>query len=128
MKRFALTFAQENNMQSTMVIFNLLRRAVLLLGIWTFINGITGYFNNRSFIINDNRSNLFIMICCVIHLLSGLLLYFSKYWFSRVKDMRHNIKDLYTRFLRIEHLTMLILASFPWPFRPAVTRPCFSVR
>jgi uncharacterized membrane-anchored protein len=127
MKRFALTFVQENNMKSTLVIDNLLRRAVLLLGVWTLINSVTGYFSNRSFIADDNRSNLFIMICYVIQLLTGLLLYFSKDWFRRVKDMRHNMKDLYTRFLRIEHLTMLILASFPWPFTVAVTRPCFSV-
>jgi uncharacterized membrane-anchored protein len=97
-------------MQSILVIHNLLRWAVLLLGVWTLINGITGYFGKRSFTVNDNRSNLFFMISCDIQLLIGLILYFNNGWFSRLKDLGHNMKDPYTRFFTMEHLTMMLLA------------------
>ncbi|CAN5284395.1 hypothetical protein BH11BAC5_BH11BAC5_41280 [soil metagenome] len=149
-------------MQSILVIHNLLRWAVVLFGVWTLINGLTGYFGKRSFTANDNRSNLFFMISCDIQLLIGLILYFNNGWFARLKDLGNNMKDPYTRFFTMEHLTMmliawvlvhvgratvkkagtdaakhkkmliffglaivLILASIPWPFREAITRPLF---
>jgi hypothetical protein len=97
-------------MQSILVIHNLLRWAVVLFGVWTLINGLTGYFGKRSFTANDNRSNLFFMISCDIQLLVGLILYFNNGWFARLKDLGNNMKDPYTRFFTMEHLTMMLIA------------------
>jgi hypothetical protein len=97
-------------MQSILVIHNLLRWAVVLFGVWTLINGLTGYFGKRSFTANDNRSNLFFMISCDIQLLIGLILYFNNGWFARLKDLGNNMKDPYTRFFTMEHLTMMLIA------------------
>lgn len=151
-------------MQFILVIHSLLRWAVVLFGVWTLINALTGYFGKRSFTASDNRSNLFFMISCDIQLLIGLVLYFGNGWFARLKDLGNNMKDPYTRFFTMEHLTMmllawilvhigratvkkagtdaakhkkmliffglaivLILASIPWPFREAITRPLFRI-
>lgn len=97
-------------MQSILIIHNLLRWAVVLFGVWTLINGLTGYFGKRSFTANDNRSSLFFMISCDIQLLIGLILYFNDGWFARLKDLGNNMKDPYTRFFTMEHLTMMLLA------------------
>ena len=97
-------------MQFVLVLHNLLRWAVLFFGLWTLLNGITGYFGKRNYTANDNRSNLFFMICCDIQLLLGLILYFGDGWFSRLKDLGNNMKDPYTRFFTMEHLTMMLLA------------------
>jgi hypothetical protein len=97
-------------MQFVLILHNLLRWAVLFFGLWTLLNAITGYFGNRRYTANDNRSNLFFMICCDIQLVIGLILYFGDGWFSRLKDLGSNMKDPYTRFFTIEHLTMMLLA------------------
>ena len=97
-------------MQIVLILHNLLRWAVLLFGLWTLLNSLTGYFGKRNFTANDNRSNLFFMISCDIQLLLGLVLYFSNGWFSRLKDLGNNMKDPYTRFFTMEHLTMMLLA------------------
>lgn len=97
-------------MQIVLILHNLLRWAVLLFGLWTLFNGITGYFGKRSYTATDNRSNLFFMISCDIQLLLGLSLYFSNGWFGRLKDLGNNMKDPYARFFTMEHLTMMLLA------------------
>ncbi len=97
-------------MQIVLALHNLLRWAVLIFGLWTLINGITGYFGKRSFTSSDNKSNLFFMISCDVQLLIGFILYFSNGWFSRLKDLGNNMKDPYIRFFTMEHLTMMLLA------------------
>jgi hypothetical protein len=74
-------------MQFVLILHNLLRWAVLFFGLWTLLNGITGYFGKRNYTANDNRSNLFFMICCDIQLLLGLILYFGDGWFNRLKSL-----------------------------------------
>ena len=97
-------------MQIVLVLHNLLRWGVVIFGLWTLMNALSGVFGKRQFTANDNRSNLFFMICCDIQLLLGLILYFSNSWFDRLKDLGHNMKDPYNRFFTIEHTTMMILA------------------
>jgi hypothetical protein len=97
-------------MQFILVIHSLLRWAVVLFGVWTLLNALTGYFGKRSFTASDNRSNLFFMISCDIQLLVGLILYFSNGWFARLKDLGNNMKDPYSRFFTMEHLTMMLVA------------------
>ena len=97
-------------MQIILALHSLLRWAVLLFGFWAFFNSFTGYFGKRLYTANDNRSNLLFMISCDIQLLLGLILYFTNGWFSRLKDLGNNMKDPYTRFFTMEHLTMMLLA------------------
>ncbi len=97
-------------MQAVLVFHNILRWAVLLFGLWTLLNAITGVLSKRAFNANDNRSNLFFMISCDIQLLLGLILYFSNSWFDRLKDMGATMKVPYTRFFAVEHMSMMIIA------------------
>ncbi len=97
-------------MQIVLILHSLLRWAVLILGLWTLINALTGYFGKRIYTANDNRINLFFMISCDVQLLIGLALYIHNGWFDRLKDMGNNMKDPYLRFFTIEHLTLMLAA------------------
>jgi hypothetical protein len=98
-------------MQAVLVFHNVLRWGVLLFGIWTLLNALSGTFGKRAYSANDNRSNLFFMICCDIQLLLGISLYFSGVWFDKMKnDMGNVMKSSYDRFFTVEHTAMMILA------------------
>jgi len=97
-------------MQLVLVLHNLLRWAVLLFGLWTLLNAITGVFGKRKYTSTDNKSNLFFMISCDIQLLLGLILYFNNSWFDRLKDLGNNMKEPYNRFFTMEHMSMMIIA------------------
>ena len=97
-------------MQVVLILHNLLRWAVVILGLWTLINALTGYFGKRTYSANDNRSNLLFMISCDVQLLIGIALYINNGWFNRLKDMGNNMKDPYLRFFTIEHLTLMLTA------------------
>lgn len=98
-------------MQTILVIHNIMRWAILLFGLWTLLNAITGIMSKRAYTANDNRSNLFFMISCDIQLLLGLALYFSNSWFDKLKTgMGPVMKNSYDRFFTVEHTTMMILA------------------
>ncbi|MDB5203593.1 MAG: hypothetical protein JWQ27_3002 [Ferruginibacter sp.] len=98
-------------MQTVLILHNILRWAVLFFGFWTLINAITGVSSKRIYTANDNRSNLFFMICCDIQLLAGLALYFSNAWFDKIKaGMGPVMKNGYDRFFTVEHAGVMILA------------------
>lgn len=97
-------------MQIVLILHSLLRWAVVILGIWTLVNALTGYFGKRPYSANDNRSNLLFMISCDVQLLIGIALYINNGWFARLKDMGNNMKDPYLRFFTIEHLTLMLAA------------------
>lgn len=97
-------------MQVVLVLHNLLRWGVLLFGLWTLLNALTGVFGRRRFTAGDNRSNLLFMTFCDIQLLLGLILYFSNAWFDRLKDLGNNMKDPLNRFFTMEHMSLMILA------------------
>ena len=97
-------------MQLVLVLHNLLRWGVLLFGLWTLVNALTGVSSRRKFTANDNRSNLLFMIFCDIQLLAGLILYFTNSWFDRLKDLGNNMKDPVNRFFTMEHMAMMIIA------------------
>jgi len=90
---------------------NILRWAVLLFGLWTLFNAITGVLRKRNYSASDNRTNLFFMISCDIQLLIGLVLYFNNMWFDRVKSsMGEVMKNSTERFFAVEHALMMIIA------------------
>ena len=97
-------------MQIVLILHSITRWAVLLFGIWTIFNALTGLFSKRKFSGADNKSNLFFMISCDVQLLIGLILYFGNGWFERLKHLGENMKDPYNRFFTIEHFSMMLLA------------------
>jgi hypothetical protein len=97
-------------MQIVLILHSLLRWAVLLFGALTLVNSLGGVFKKRLYTESDNKSNLFFMISCDIQLLLGLVLYFSNGWFGRLKDLGNNMKEPYTRFFTMEHMSMMLLA------------------
>lgn len=98
-------------MQTVLVLHNILRWAVLLFGLWTVINGLTGVMGKRDFTSNDNKSSLLFMIFCDIQLVAGLTLFFSNSWFDKIKsDMGAVMKNSVDRFFTVEHAGMMIIA------------------
>jgi len=98
-------------MQTILVLHNVLRWAILLFGLWTLLNALSGVLGKRPFGKNDNRSNLFFMISCDIQLLLGLVLYFSNAWFDKLKSgMGPVMKNTTDRFFTVEHALMMIIA------------------
>ena len=98
-------------MNYTLIIHSILRWAVLLFGLWTLINALTGVFSKRNYTVGDNRASLFFMISCDIQLLLGLILYFNGMWFSMLKtNAKEVMKNGVTRFFAVEHISMMIIA------------------
>ena len=98
-------------MQAVLVFHNLLRWAVLLFGIWTVVNAVSGLASKRRYSLSDDKSNLLFMISCDIQLLLGLILFFSYSWFDKLKGgMGAVMKNRYDRFFTVEHAGMMILA------------------
>ena len=98
-------------MDYTLPIHSILRWAVVLFGLWTLINALSGVFSKRVFTRGDNRTSLFFMISCDIQLLLGLILYFNGVWFEKVKTaMSAVMKNPTDRFFAVEHALMMIIA------------------
>lgn len=97
-------------MQTVTVLHSLLRWAVLLFGVLTVLNALTGFIKKRAYTESDNKSNLFFMISCDIQLLLGLILYFSNGWFDRLKNFSQIKSDPALRFFSMEHMSMMLLA------------------
>ena len=92
-------------------IHNILRWAVLLFGLWTLLNAITGVASKRNFSAVDKRTNFFFMISCDIQLLLGLILYFNGMWFTLLKEQAKEVMhDDSKRFFAVEHTLMMIIA------------------
>lgn len=97
-------------MQVLLVIHNLLRWLILLLGLWTVLMSLSGLAGNRQFTSADGRSNFLFMLSMDIQLLVGLALYFVGAWFERLKNLADNMKDANIRFFTMEHELMMIIA------------------
>ena len=98
-------------MQVVLVLHNILRWGILLFGVWTVLNALTGVMSKRSYSAADNRSNLLFMIFCDLQLALGLTLYFSNSWFDKLKSgMGDVMKDSSMRFYVVEHALMMLIA------------------
>lgn len=98
-------------MNHVLLTHNILRWAVLLFGVWTLLNALTGVFSKRYFTGTDNKVNLFFMISCDIQLLLGLVLYFNNGWFTMLKSTTKEVmKDGALRFFALEHFLMMVIA------------------
>ncbi|MEQ1553742.1 MAG: hypothetical protein ABL929_06170 [Ferruginibacter sp.] len=98
-------------MNHTLITHNILRWAVLLFGLWSLANAITGVVKKRNFTNADNKINLFFMIACDIQLLLGLILYFNGTWFSNLTQNGATVmKDAVQRYFSVEHAMMMFIA------------------
>jgi hypothetical protein len=97
-------------MQVVLVLHNIIRWAVLLFGLWTLLNAISGVATKRNYTSGDSRSNFLFMLSCDIQLLIGLILYFTNGWGERLKNLGANMKDANSRFFTMEHGLMMIIA------------------
>jgi len=98
-------------MQTILVFHNLVRWLILVFGVWTVLNAITGLLSNRTYSANDNRSNLLFMIFCDIQLLLGLILYFNNNLFKQLTgNTKAVMKDAALRFFAVEHTLMMLIA------------------
>jgi hypothetical protein len=97
-------------MQTFTVLHSLLRWAVLIFGVLTVINALTGFLKKRPFTKSDDKSNLFFMISCDVQLLLGLILYFGNGWLDKLKHFAQYKADPTMRFFAMEHMSMMVLA------------------
>jgi hypothetical protein len=98
-------------MNYVLITHNLLRWGVLIFGLWTVVNALSGVLGKRKYSASDNRSNLLFMVFCDIQLLIGLILYFNGIWFTMLKtDAKEVMKNSVLRFFAIEHVLMMIIA------------------
>ena len=98
-------------MNYSLVIHNILRWAVLILGLWAVLSALSAVMSKRKYGGSDNKVSLFFMISCDIQLLMGLILYFTGMWFEKVKaGMGAVMKDPVERFFAVEHAMMMIIA------------------
>ena len=96
---------------SLLAIHSLLRWAVVILGFWTVLNALVGFFGKKEFSRHDNLSNLLFMISCDIQLLVGLILYFINNWLGLMQTTPAVVmKNPGLRFFAVEHGVMMILA------------------
>lgn len=98
-------------MQTVIILHNILRWGVLIFGVWTVVNAISGLINKRKYANCDDKSNLLFMIFCDLQLLLGLILFFSNAWFDKMKSgMGAVMKNSVDRFFTIEHGLMMVIA------------------
>lgn len=98
-------------MQAVLAVHSIVRWAVLVFGLWTVINAITGLSTKRVFSKNDNISNLLFMIFCDIQLLFGVFLLVMGPWLDMFQyGMGEIMKNKVSRFFIIEHGVMMIIA------------------
>lgn len=98
-------------MEVVLILHNLTRWAILILGILALINALTGVLGKRAYTAGDNRSSLLFMISCDVQFLLGLLLYFIGPWFGLLKNNTKEVMQSNAmRFFAVEHASMMILA------------------
>jgi hypothetical protein len=98
-------------MQTVLIFHNILRWAVLLFGLWTLLNALSGVMSRRVYSQSDNKSSLFFMIFCDIQLLLGLVLFFANPWFEKLKGgMGAVMKNTVDRFFTVEHAGVMLVA------------------
>jgi len=89
---------------------SLLRWAVLLFGLLSVINALSGI-SGKTYTSGNKKINLFFLISCDIQLLVGLGMYFSSPWFKMLKENASEVmKNATARFFAVEHITMMIIA------------------
>ncbi len=94
-----------------LVTHNLIRWGVVVFGVWTLIQAISGVMTKRAYNKRDLLSSLFFSIFCDIQLLLGLVLLFTGPWIEIMKTGMGNVmKNSNNRFFIVEHALIMIVA------------------
>lgn len=88
---------------------NVMRWLILLFALLAIIKGLSGMNGKKPFGKGDKRIALFLMICCDIQLLLGLVLYYLNGWWS-VLTGGTSMASKPNRFFSVEHAFGMILA------------------
>lgn len=94
-------------MNTVLAIHNILRWLILLFALLTIVKGLGGMNGKKAFTASDKRSAMFLMICCDIQLLLGLILYFGNRWWNELTSGAMN-KD--SRYFAVEHAFGMLVA------------------
>lgn len=97
-------------MQTILILHNIVRWAILIFGLYTVFNALTGIISKRAFNSKDDKSGLFFMIFCDVQLLLGIILLYTNNYFSKMTAMGELMKNTVNRFFVVEHGFMMILA------------------
>jgi len=92
---------------------SVLRWFILLFALLALIKGLGGMSGKKPFGKGDKRIALFLMICCDIQLLLGLILYFIGPWgIKNIQNMgmANVMHDNVARFFAIEHAVGMLVA------------------
>ena len=92
-----------------LVTHNLIRWGVVLFGLWTLIQAISGIMTKRAYNKRDLLSSLFFSIFCDIQLLLGFVLFFMHDYFYQLKST-NEIMRKEARFFIFEHALIMIFA------------------
>ncbi len=85
-----------------------LRWVVLILALITVVKYLIGWLQKKSFTASENKISLFYSIAMDIQLIVGLVLYL---FLSPITNSFHiDMKDTFSRFWGMEHITMMILS------------------
>lgn len=96
-------------MNIVLAIHNIFRWLILLFALLTLVKGFGGMGGKKAFTAGDKRSAMFLMICCDIQLLLGLILYFVNGWFGLLTSGTATSNDS-NRFFSIDHAFGMIIA------------------
>lgn len=99
--------------QGLLHLHNLMRWVVLIFGLLTFFNSMSGMSSGKTFTAGNKRNAMFFMISCDIQLLVGLALYFMGglgIKSIQAMGMAEVMKNSYFRFFAIEHITGMLIA------------------
>ena len=99
------------SMEFILPLHNILRWAILIFGLWTVLNAITGLGGKRPYSNSDDKSNLLFMISFDIQLLLGFVLFFNGVWWQKLQNgMGEVMKNSHDRFFTVEHTLMMSIA------------------
>jgi hypothetical protein len=91
---------------------NLLRWAVLILGLIAIIRAFSGWMRKKAFTSADDRVGMLYNMLFDIQLLLGFLLYFYKGWLGVLSgDFGAAMREVGLRFFTIEHFLLMLAAA-----------------
>ncbi len=90
---------------------NVLRWAVVILGLYAVTKAILGLLKKQEYTPNHNLSATLFLSSVDLQLLLGLALYVARGWASKFSDMAGTMSDSVTRFWAIEHAITMIIAA-----------------
>jgi uncharacterized membrane protein YozB (DUF420 family) len=95
-----------------LILHSLVRWAVLVLGLWAVLRGLTGVLGPRPWTPADERAGRWFVIVTDVQTLLGLLLYgvFSPITRTALSDMGAAMTSGALRFWAVEHLAMMLVA------------------